>query len=914
MITPLAIPEVPSAYARFGSDNIWFEGSDITKIDAATIGLCDSNLLRIVGIHKDNKLFYNSLDEIESGDFKNYYTAIPDTFERRFKIKSYAQAIIDIDQQLLCPPLSETTGACRIEIGSPSGSNSIGMSLYEKAYSNGEETSSVERYTNDYTNRVIASGTWLNKKVTQTENSETNPVDALSFVFTFKTDDLSDKPPYLNYFRIASYALNDDGEYYVLNNSSPGGNPAKIYLKTGECNIPDLIEMPFFYNGYSSGLKLKESYAKINHNFTSVQNFAQITNITTASGNTTYTLTDNSFLANNVVSVSEINGTNGFAFLNKTINSISGNNVTFNSFVPTSTITSASYNSATSATFTTPLTTQIFAVGQVISISGVTGGNYNQSVTVTAIGGTSGAYTFTATGTGFTNVAGTGGFYYILDSDLTDGTAGVMQLGSGIRTVSFMAYIESATTPGTALKIIKIGDSQFTANNFSGARVLADATTYINGVAYHSSTNPVKLNEWQMITLVFNTPFYINNSNNVEIILGDPTSPLETNVYVDQLMIFDKELTTNSGLGSLDNLYNNFVGNIPSNFKSTPETEIILIDENDLLASSIQCDHIVSSGDIYDALKTGAANPTLTISYVKSSGNEVISKKALLPAAAGQADLYLTDVKDLSVGSQRVNSQNTSVLGTLTFKGNGNNKIDLKTANTSGGEIAYVRGAKAFVKNVTLLDASQVELNNKVTKSGYLDPGAVISKKNGNIITINFKVPNKSYKKKTERFGLIKKLPRNTFLTFEGPTPKITFDANLTTAIKKADIVYFRDKEHSDNLNEREKLKIRSKYIKNDDLILVINSTENKYFLYKVTLNASEAFNIPSASAQTYEVTFEKQSLSTSEVYSAYQLQVGDTGVYQYSSGQLTQISKVKLASLQQRVTSKPAPQYAITE
>jgi hypothetical protein len=913
VITPLDIPEIPSAYARFGSDNIWFEGSDITKIDESDIGLSDSNLLRIVGIHKDNELLYDSISEIESGSFKNYYTAIPNRSERRFKIKSYAQATIDIDQQLLCPPLSEVTGACRIEIGNPSGSNSVGVSLYEKKYSNGIETLSVERYENDYINRVITSGTWLNKKVTQTENSETNPVDALSFVFTFKTDDLSDRPPYLNYFRIASYALNDDPNDtndYVLNNSSPGGNPAKIYLKSGECNIPDLIEMPFFYNGYKSGLKLKTSYAKINHNFTSVQKFAQIANITTASGNTTYALSDNPFLAGDVVSVSEINGTNGFAFLNKTISSVSGNNVTFNSFVPTSTITSASYNSATSATFTTPLTTQIFSVGQVISISGVTGGSYNKTVTVSAIGGTSGAYTFTATGTGFTNVAGTGGFYYILDSDLTDGTAGVMQLGSGIRTVSFMAYIESATTPGTALKIIKIGDSQFTANNFSGARVLANATTYINGVAYSLSTNPVKLNEWQMITLVFNTPFYINNSNSVEIVLGDPTSALATNSYIDQLMIFDKELITNSGLGSLDNLYNTFVGNITSNFKSTKSKEVIIIDENDLGLSSIQCDHILSSGDIYDALASGLATETLSITYKKSKP-DIISKKVQRTAATGQATIFLSDTSGLLAGSIRVDSSNKNELGTISSLDATATKRDLKTENTNNGDIPKVRSKDKFISTpVTLASSTGVEVGDKVVKSGYLDPGATVASKSGNIISIKFNTPNTKYKPKL--YGLIQTIPKNSPISFIEPFPKIVMSSNLTTAIKKDTILYFKDKNYDGNLDEREKLKIGSKYIKNDDMILVRNTTGHKYFLYKVTSGASEAFTIPNGIAKTYTVTFTKQELSASEVYA-----ISNEKVYSYSQSatiKLIELTPTKLASLQKRVTSKPAPQYAITE
>jgi hypothetical protein len=92
------------------------------------------------------------------------------------------------------------------------------------------------------------------------------------------------------------------------------------------------------------------------------------------------------------------------------------------------TLTSASYVSATSATFTVPVTAQLFAIGQTITISGVTGGNYNQVVTVTAIGGSSGAFTFTATGTGFTNFAGTGGTFFISPSGT--GTTATIRLVS----------------------------------------------------------------------------------------------------------------------------------------------------------------------------------------------------------------------------------------------------------------------------------------------------------------------------------------------------------------------------------------------------------------------------------------------------------------------------------------------------
>jgi hypothetical protein len=986
VVTPLTLPEIPSAYARFGSDNIWFDGGDITKLESNT-GLSDSKLLKIVGIHKDNVSLYDTYAEIEGVNFKHYYTAIPNTLERRFKIKSYAQATIDIDQQLLCPPLSEVTGACRIEVGNPSGSKSVLMSLYSKAYSNGTESSSTTRYTDDYENRVITSGTWLNKKTTQTENSTTNPVDALSFVFTLKTDDLIDKPPYLNYFRIAAYALNNDfaspaaltsssynsstsatftanvssqifaigqvifisgvtggnynqevtvtavggtsgaytftasgtgftnvagtgGSYsinYILNNSSPGGNPAKIYLKSGECNIPDIIEMPFFYNGYSSGLKLKTSYAKINHNFTSVQRFAQITNVSIDGGNATYTVVDNPFVAGDTVSVSEINGTNQFAFASKTISSVSGNNIVFNGFAPTGTytaesegsdgtagvmqltsgistvsfmayidsattpatrlniikvasnqfsaftsLTSAAYNSATSATFTYNSTVQLFAVGDVVDITGVTGGNYNQSVTVTDIGGTSGAYTFTASGVGFANVSGTGGNYII------------------------------------------------------------NAIAYVNGVKYNQSSNPIKLSEWQMITIVFNSPFPIVSGSPVEVILGDPLNSLPSNVYIDQLMIFDKKLTTNNGLGSLDNLYNNFVGNIPSNFKSTKSKEVFLKDSNEMtveLYDYVNCDYLVSSGDIYDALVSGTSTETLTISYAKSSGNPLISKQAYLPAATGQTSIFLADTANLYAGSMRVNAANTVNLGTINSLDATANTRTVKTANNSNGDIPLKRDDKSFISTVTLASSSGIEVGDRVIKAGYLDPGAVVNSKSGNIVKIKFGTKNTKYPK-SKAYGLIKAVPKNVDLTFVEPAPKVVMSANLTTAIAKAETVYFRDKVYYENSAERQKLKISgASYIKTGDKILVINESQNKYMLYTVDLNAEAARSIPQSEAKTYGVTFTKYTLSENELYEYN----GKNYRYSQADNNLTTISTATATKVG-RVSFKFEPQYAITE
>lgn len=665
------LPDIPSAYLRIGSEALWFDSDNISESDLSKI-VSNANLLKIVGIHADNSALLDTYDEIEGGSFIHYYTATPNKEERRFKIKSYAYAKIDVDQQSLCPPLSETTGACRVEIGAPSGSQTVKMTLKEKEYISGVEESSNTIYTLDYTNRVITSGSWLNKKVTQAEDPVTSPVDTLSFEFFLNTDDLLDQPPYLNYFRLFSYNLEYDGtNYYVNNNSSQGGNPAKIYLRSNECNIPDIIEMPFFYNGFKSGLKLKDSYAKINHNFTGVKKYSPITNITVSGGNATYTLSNNRFVAGENVSVSEINGTNQFAFLQKTISSVSGNNVVFNSFAPTGT--------------------------------------------------------------------------YTADSDLTDGTAGMMQLASGISTVSFMCYIPSGTDVSN--NVIKIGSLQLSINSSTGQMsTVTGATRYVNG----STSSLAKLNQWQMISLVFASPIVINSSNPIEIILGSE-SGIANEIYIDQLMIFDKKLSDN---GLLSNLYNLVVGDTLSDYKIIADSSFRIKDNNDSTLENfdvISIDYFIPSttgGTLYNALSGGASTVNnYTVSYAVSSGRPTFEKTTVdqsdalntlfisnsqyvlsgskITSIDGVASNYtvgavqnFADYSKITLTTNmpaKVNANKDLIFEDLNYNNNSvnNSKLKIGTKYIEQGDLILINTGSAFyLYEVTTLDSEAVFLYN----------------------------------------------------------------------------------------------------------------------------------------------------------------------------------------------------------
>jgi hypothetical protein len=118
------------------------------------------------------------------------------------------------------------------------------------------------------------------------------------------------------------------------------------------------------------------------------------------------------------------------------------------------TLTSAAFVSTSQATFTTSVVraTNPYAVNQKIIVSGVTGGTYNGSWIVTAIGGSSGAWTATVTApaltTPFTNVAGTGGI-------------GAIESGAFFRSLSegsTVLTLQLAGSSGTSSDFLRLYD------------------------------------------------------------------------------------------------------------------------------------------------------------------------------------------------------------------------------------------------------------------------------------------------------------------------------------------------------------------------------------------------------------------------------------------------------------------------
>ena len=196
----------------------------------------------------------------------NHYTAIPDSKQKRFIISSSASAVISINQQSLCLEGTSTTGACRLDFGNPLGSSSFTYKITKAGYDDNGTIVGSETVYNGLTDRTITDKSWLNN------TTLSNNLDMLTITISLSTDDLIDKSAHLDYLRLYSFDIQtEDADKYIISNSSPGGNPAKIYLNNGTFSIPDLIETPMLYNGFYSGLKLKNSYAKIVHDISTLE-------------------------------------------------------------------------------------------------------------------------------------------------------------------------------------------------------------------------------------------------------------------------------------------------------------------------------------------------------------------------------------------------------------------------------------------------------------------------------------------------------------------------------------------------------------------------------------------------------------------------------------------------------------------
>ena len=119
-------------------------------------------------------------------------------------------------------------------------------------------------------------------------------------------------------------------------------------------------------------------------------------------------------------------------------------------------LTAATYISATFVTFQYAGTTSLVTIGQLVTVAGCTPSNLNGTWAVTAIAGSSGAWTFTVAGSGFTaNGTAFGTFQLPAQASITASSAGTVGLsikGAANQTINLQEWQNSSG--GTKLSVV----------------------------------------------------------------------------------------------------------------------------------------------------------------------------------------------------------------------------------------------------------------------------------------------------------------------------------------------------------------------------------------------------------------------------------------------------------------------------
>jgi hypothetical protein len=312
--------------------------------------------------------------------------------------------------------------------------------------------------------------------------------------------------------------------------------------------------------------------------------------------------------------------------------------------------------------------------------------------------------------------------------------------GSGIKAVSFMLYFPSGQSAGT-YKVFDTSNSNtgFSIGSTGTVTKGSNVTSYING---SSSSGLVLLDQWQQITLIFETELSLPL-----ITLGSSGQSVIMNV--DQLMLFSNPYVVSSSYASfVQTLYNLTVGGIAAtatdnaiiqlndqqtevgsgnNYKvytyyanNIKEASTLMSDTNNTILSSI----------------AGASTITIPINYIQQDTNENSIQKLTYTTGTGTSiqvptSSYLTSNGTILLGTSEdgvfnalVNSISINealALTTLYL-----NKSVTTTANTFLYFTNYAKNQndamynKIFVNNRALIPGDKILIYAPVANKHYV--------------------------------------------------------------------------------------------------------------------------------------------------------------------------------------------------
>jgi hypothetical protein len=160
---------------------------------------------------------------------------------------------------------------------------------------------------------------------------------------------------------------------------------------------------------------------------------------------------------------------------------------------------------------------------------------------------------------------------------------------SGLGLISFMLNVpykesgESVTIMsfenGATIKSISVNTNTGTLSTLD-----SNIIVYINGVEYNASTNKIKTNQWQNVSIYLVSPYNVSTIPTISI--GESSQTVKTyhELYIDQFMLFYRPFTNKADAQkTITNIYNLLSGNVPDANKATDSNSFKLNDNSSVL-------------------------------------------------------------------------------------------------------------------------------------------------------------------------------------------------------------------------------------------------------------------------------------------------------------------------------------------
>jgi hypothetical protein len=286
--------------------------------------------------------------------------------------------------------------------------------------------------------------------------------------------------------------------------------------------------------------------------------------------------------------------------------------------------------------------------------------------------------------------------------------------GSGLGLVSFMLNVPYKAS-GEVVTIMSFENGatvkSISVNTNTGVLSTLDDNikVYVNGVIYNASTNKIKTNQWQNISVYLVTPYDIATIPTISI--GESSQTVKTyhELYIDQLMLFYRPFadpSQSTAEKTITNIYNLLSGNVPYSERDTDAYNFKL---NDSISTLNSIDYVGSSEVVEVQYQAPVTKFQPNGAVVAGQSTYSYTTRYKVDNKKGKASWGLKVVNNKPTASTRIKfNDDTDIFIGSSFNVNGNEHTITAARDGNGswgmsspGEI-QVANTSVFMRNYVL--------------------------------------------------------------------------------------------------------------------------------------------------------------------------------------------------------------------